>query len=78
MSNRWYKEYINNPNESHHIVKDDGQCHGEVSSTFGHANANFSLFIKRIIKESVYKEMKNYNDLHLHSITKVSGWLPYC
>ena len=22
--------------------------------------------------------MKNYNDLHLHSITIVSGWLPYC
>ena len=29
-------------------------------------------------KESISKEMNNDNDLNLHSMTKLSGWLRYC
>ena len=41
---------------------------GEASPTFGHANANFSVFIDRTYKESTPKEMNNNNDLNLHSM----------
>ena len=30
------------------------------------------------IKELISKEMNNDNDLNLHSMTKLSGWLCYC
>ena len=50
---------------------------GEASSTFGHANANFSVFVDRI-KESISKEMNNDNDLNLHLHDQMSGWLRYC
>ena len=46
----------------------------EASPTFGHANANFSVFIERIRNEFL-PEMDNDNDLNLHSMTKLSGWL---
>ena len=29
-------------------------------------------------KELISKEMNNDNDLNLHSMTKLSGWLCYC
>ena len=29
-------------------------------------------------EESISKEMNNDNDLNLHSMTKLSGWLRYC
>ena len=32
----------------------------------------------RPCKESISKEMNNDNDLNLHSMTKLSGWLRYC
>ena len=30
------------------------------------------------IKESISKEMNNDDDLNLHSMTKLLGWLHYC
>ena len=41
---------------------------------FGHANANFSVFIKPY-KESISKEMNNDLNFHLHD--QMSGWLRY-
>ena len=35
----------------------------------------FSVY--RPYKESISKEMNNDNDLNLHSMTKLSGWLRY-
>ena len=38
----------------------------------------FKFFcVYRPYKESISKEMKNDNDLSLHSMTKLSGWLRY-
>ena len=34
--------------------------------------------VYRPYKESISKEMNNDNDLNLHSMTKLSGWLRYC
>ena len=34
--------------------------------------------VYRPCKESISKEMNNDNDLNLHSVTKLSGWLRYC
>ena len=51
---------------------------GEASPTFGHANANFSVFVDRIYKESISKEMNNHSDLNLHLHDQMSGWLRYC
>ena len=48
-----------------------------VSPTFGHANANCSVFIDYIYKKSISREMDNDNDLYLHSMTKLSGLLRY-
>ena len=36
------------------------------------------LCLYRPYKESISKEMNNYNDLNLHSVTKLSGWFRYC
>ena len=44
------------------------------SATFGYANANFSVY--KPYKEPIPKEMNN-DDLNLHSMTKLSGWLRY-
>ena len=49
---------------------------GEASPTFGHANANYSVFIDRI-RNQFLKKTNNDTDLNLHSMTKLSGWLPY-
>ena len=51
---------------------------GEASPTFGHANAIFSVFINRKRNLFLKKLMNNDNDLNLHSMTKLSGWLRYC
>ena len=53
---------------------------GEASPTFGHANANFSVFIDRIRNQFLKTEMNNDNDLnlHLHLHDQMSGWLRYC
>ena len=48
---------------------------GKVRSTFGHSNVNFSVY--RPCEESISKEVNN-DDLNLHSMTKMSGWLGYC
>ena len=40
---------------------------------FGHAMPIFWVY--RPYKESISKEMNNDNDLNLHSMTKLSGWL---
>ena len=37
---------------------------GEASPTFGHANANFSVFIDRMRNQ--FKEMNDDNDLNFH------------
>ena len=37
-----------------------------------------SFRVYRLKKESISKEMNNDNDLNLHSMTKLSGWLRYC
>ena len=50
---------------------------GKASTTFGHANENFSVFTDRN-KESISKGTNNDSDLNLHSITKLSSWLRYC
>ena len=42
---------------------------------FGHAMQIFLCLWT--IKESISKEMNNDNDLNLHSMTKLSGWLHY-
>ena len=34
--------------------------------------------VYRLQKASISKEMNNDNDLNLHSMTKLSGWLRYC
>ena len=64
------------------IQKCMNECHmtpasnrGEARATFGHAN-EFFLFIHRIYKESISKEMNN-DDLNLHSMTLLTGWLRY-
>ena len=48
---------------------------GEASPAFGHADAIFSVFMDRMIKESISKEVNSDNNLNLHSMTKLSGWL---
>ena len=48
---------------------------GEASLAFGHANVIFCVY--RLYMESISKEMNNDNDLNLHSMTKLSGWLRY-
>ena len=48
---------------------------GKASPTFGHENAFFWVY--RSYKESISKEMNNDNDLKLHSMTKLPGWLRY-
>ena len=50
---------------------------GEASPTIWSCYANFSVCY-RPYKESISKEMNNDNDLNLHSMTKLSGWLRYC
>ena len=47
---------------------------GEASPTIWSCYANFSVFIDRI-RNQFLKEMNNDNDLNLHSMTKLSGWL---
>ena len=47
---------------------------GKASPTFGHAMQIF-LHLYRPYKESISKAMNN--DLNLHSVTKLSGWLCY-
>ena len=42
-----------------------GTNSGEVCSTFGHTNANFSVFIDRI-RNQFLKKMNNDYDLNLH------------
>ena len=44
---------------------------GGGSPTFGYA-------IFSVLMESTSKETINNNDLNLHSMTKLSGWLRYC
>ena len=34
--------------------------------------------VYRPYKEPISKEMNNDNDLNLHSMTKLLGWLRYC
>ena len=46
---------------------------GKASPTFGHARQIF-LRLYRPYKESISKAMNN-DDLNLHSVTKLSGWL---
>ena len=36
----------------------------------------FSVY--RPYNESIFREMNNDNDLNLHNITKLLGWLRYC
>ena len=48
---------------------------GEASRQFGHAICKF-FCVYRPYKESISKEMNN-DDLNLHSMTKLSGWLRY-
>ena len=48
--------------------------------TFGHANAKFSVLIRKIFcvyKESISKEMNDDNDLNLHLNDRMSGRLRY-
>ena len=47
---------------------------GKASPTFGHAMQIF-LRLYGPYKESISKAMNN--DLNLHSVTKLSGWLCY-
>ena len=42
---------------------------------FGHAMQIFLCY--KPYKESISKEMNNDNDLNLHNMTKLSGWLRY-
>ena len=49
----------------------------EGSPTFDHANANFSVFNYGPYKEGISKEMNNDNDLNLHSMPKLLGWLTF-
>ena len=45
-----------------------------ATPTFDRTNANFfCVYIP--YRESISKEMNNDNDLNLHSMTKLSGWL---
>ena len=44
---------------------------------FGHAVQIFLCLCYGLYKESISKEMNN-DDLNLHSMTKLSGWLHYC
>ena len=46
---------------------------GKASPTFGHAMQIF-LCLYRPYKESISKAINN-DDLNLHSVTKLSGWL---
>ena len=55
------------------LLGSDGNS-GKASPTFGHAMQIF-LRLYRPYKESISKEMNN--DLNLHSVTKLSGWLCY-
>ena len=48
---------------------------GKASPTFGYAMQIF-LRLYRPYKESISKAMNN-DDLNLHSVTKLSGWLCY-
>ena len=54
------------------LLDSDGNS-GKASRTFGHAMQIF-LRLYRPYKESISKEMNN-DDLNLHSVTKLSGWL---
>ena len=64
------------------VIKRDGlkshqhynNYNGEASPTFGHANF---LCLWTAYKESISKEMNNDNDLNLHSMPKLPGWLCY-
>ena len=49
---------------------------GKASPSFGYAMKIF-LCLYRPYKESISKEMNNDDDLNLHSMTKLSGWLRY-
>ena len=49
-----------------------GRNSGKASPTFGHAMQIF-LRLYRPYKESISKAMND--DLNLHSVTKLSGWL---
>ena len=46
-----------------------------ASWAFGHAKANFAS-VCRLYEEAISKEMNN--DLNLHHMTKLSGWLHAC
>ena len=51
-----------------------------MEPTFGHANAKFSVLIRKIFcvyKESISKEMNDDNDLNLHLNDRMSGRLRY-
>ena len=55
------------------LLGSDGNS-GKASPTFGHAMQVF-LHLYRLKRESISKEMND--DLNLHSVTKLSGWLCY-
>ena len=52
----------------------------EASPTNWSCYANISVFIDRIRNQlnQFLKKMNNDNDLNLHSMTKLSGWLRHC
>ena len=56
------------------LLGSDGNS-GKASPTFNHAMQTF-LRLYRPYKESISKEMNN-DDLNLHRVTKLSGWLGY-
>ena len=57
-----------------HILTRAGSS--EASSTFGHAKCKF-FSVYKPYKEPISKAMSDNNDLNLHSMTKLSGWLRY-
>ena len=62
---------------SSHITKIPLYAVAKPARQFGHAIGKF-FCVYRPYKDPISKEMNNDNDLNLHSMTKLSGWLRYC